>query len=176
MGDNDNIDLQLITPIDEHQKPNQPKNFNFPKRPFGKKSIEYRSFKPVWFEKFQWIHYNENEDKAYCHPCQIASRRRLIKSSKASQAFISTGFSNWNDAHRCFGKHEQSECHLEALQKLNVDKSSTDIGLAMVKQIGDVRENNRSCLMTILSNLQFLSRQGLPFRGSSDDSDSILSN
>ncbi|CAG2203108.1 unnamed protein product [Mytilus edulis] len=126
----------------------------------------------IYPDNFQWIHYNENEDKAYCHPCQIASRRRLIKSSKASQAFISTGFSNWNDAHRCFGKHEQSECHLEALQKLNVDKSSTDIGLAMVKQIGDVRENNRSCLMTILSNLQFLSRQGLPFRGSSDDSDS----
>lgn len=158
--------------IFEHEQPNQPKNFKFPKRQFGKRSIEYRSFQPAWFQKFKWIHYDESEDKAYCHLCQIAPRKGLVTSAKMSQAFISSGFTNWNDASRCFGKHEQSECHLEAIQRLNLDKSNKDIGYAMAEHISDVREKNRSCLMSILSNLRFLARQGLPLRGAADDSDS----
>lgn len=156
----------------ENQQPNQPRNFKFPKRPFGKKTIEYRSFQPTWFHKFKWIHYDETLDKAYCHLCQTASRRGLATSSKNSQTFIATGYTNWNDANRGFMKHEQSDCHLESVQRLNLDKSNKDISIAITAQVSDLREKNRSCLLTIISNLKFLGRQGLPLRGRADDSDS----
>lgn len=59
--------------------------------------------------------------------CQIASIRRLVTFLKASSAFFSACFSNWNNVLGCFEKYEQSECHLEALHKLNLDTLSTFI-------------------------------------------------
>ncbi|CAC5373377.1 unnamed protein product [Mytilus coruscus] len=82
---------------------------------------------------------------------------------------IRIGYTNWNDANRGFMKHEQSDCHLESVQRLNLDK---DIGIAITEQVSDLREKNRSCLLIIISNLKFLGRQGLPLRGRADDSTS----
>ena len=39
--------------------PNQPRNFAFPKRTFGKKKPEQRSFQSCWFDSFTWLHYDE---------------------------------------------------------------------------------------------------------------------
>ena len=33
---------------------------------FGNKQ---RSFRPLWFKKFKWLHYDEENDKAYCFVC-----------------------------------------------------------------------------------------------------------
>ena len=40
-------------------EPNQPRDFNFPKRSFGKKNPELRSFNAQWFKLHSWLHYNE---------------------------------------------------------------------------------------------------------------------
>ena len=40
-------------------KPNQPRSFNFPKRLFGKKNPEHRSFNAQWFNAFPWLHDDE---------------------------------------------------------------------------------------------------------------------
>ncbi|CAC5404835.1 unnamed protein product [Mytilus coruscus] len=84
------LDSQRNQDSFENQQPNQPKHFKFPKRFFGKKSIEYRSFQPTWFHKFKWIHNDEALDRAFCHLCQTASRKGLATSSKISQTFIAT--------------------------------------------------------------------------------------
>ena len=39
--------------------PNQPRIFPFPKRTFGKKKPEQRSFQSGWFDTFKWLHYDE---------------------------------------------------------------------------------------------------------------------
>ncbi|KAH3719532.1 hypothetical protein DPMN_062369 [Dreissena polymorpha] len=39
--------------------PNQPRNFAFPKRTFGKKKPDQRSFQSSWFDSFTWLHYDE---------------------------------------------------------------------------------------------------------------------
>ena len=36
-----------------------PKNFDFPKKGYGKQN---RSFQQKWFEQFPWLHYNEEND------------------------------------------------------------------------------------------------------------------
>lgn len=38
---------------------NQPVHFKFPKRSFGKKNPELRSFNPSWFKSYPWLHYDE---------------------------------------------------------------------------------------------------------------------
>ena len=39
--------------------PNQPSNFKFPKRTFGVKNPEKRSFNAQWFKIHPWIHFDE---------------------------------------------------------------------------------------------------------------------
>ena len=47
-----------------------------------------------------------------------------------------------------------------------------DIGNMMSTQHADSKKLNRECLLKILSNLQFLARQGIPIRGDGDEADS----
>ena len=51
----------------------QPKNFKFPKRSFGKKTVVNHSFQSSWFEKWNWLHYIENNDAVVCITCIQAS-------------------------------------------------------------------------------------------------------
>jgi hypothetical protein len=73
-------DFILQIPASNFDAPNQPRHFNFPKRCFGKDKVRFRQFQPQWFEKFKWIHYSEDEDKVYCHPCSVAYKRGMITS------------------------------------------------------------------------------------------------
>ena len=41
----------METNPDLSDEAHQPKNFNFPKREFGKTKVIVRSFQPSWFEK-----------------------------------------------------------------------------------------------------------------------------
>ena len=53
--------------FDFQDKPHQPRNFSFPKRPFGKMQIVQRSFQPQWFPRWKWHHYDEALHVAFCH-------------------------------------------------------------------------------------------------------------
>ena len=43
----------------EMDVPNQPKSFKFPKRSFGTKKTEHRSFNSQWFQSHSWLHYEK---------------------------------------------------------------------------------------------------------------------
>ena len=58
---------------------NQPKNYSYPKRKFGK---DERSFFPSWYEKWNWIHYDETEDSVYCIICTNAYHDNMINDIK----------------------------------------------------------------------------------------------
>ena len=86
---------------------------------------------------------------------------------------IETGFSNWKDGVAKIRKHMQSEHHIEAHSVLHVLPSQTrdidellDIGHASKKP------GNRKILLTILQNIKFLARQGLPLRGDGKEDNS----
>ena len=57
---------------DVGDKPHQPLSFSFPKREFGKTIIVKRSFQSQWFIKWQWLHYDQSRDLAFCHMCVMA--------------------------------------------------------------------------------------------------------
>ena len=65
------------------ETPHQPLSFPFPKRPFGKKNVVYRSFQPSWFASWTWLHYDETTDAVLCHLCTKAVREKKMKPGNA---------------------------------------------------------------------------------------------
>ncbi len=57
---------------------NQPHDFSFPKRQFGKSKIVYRAFQSQWFNKWKWLHYDEANDAAFCYLCMSAVKKHKI--------------------------------------------------------------------------------------------------
>ena len=102
--------------------PHQPAGFKFPRREIGK---QHRSFQPIWFSKWKWLHYSESDDKVFCHTCVKAVRDFKMSSKNAEEAFLTRGYNNWKDATDAFRKHESSDCHAQSVEKLYTLPSTT---------------------------------------------------
>ncbi|CAG2200330.1 unnamed protein product [Mytilus edulis] len=63
-----------------------------------------------------------------------------------------TGYTNWNDANRDFMKHEQSDCHLESVKKMNLGKSNKDISIAITAQRDVTAREVSAVLSTSIPN------------------------
>ena len=157
-------------PSDLPTKAHHPKAFKFPKRSFGKKKIVNRSFQLIWFEKWPWLHYVENNDTVLCFMCaQASAQRKLQWSSNLDLAFISKGFTNWKDATIKFAIHEASKCHKEAVLKMVTLPSSTrNVAESLSSRLRKEKLERRQCFLKVLSNIRYLARQGLPLRGHGD--------
>ena len=150
----------------------QPQRYPFPKRSFGIKRV---SFRPLWFAKWDWLHYVEDKDVVLCFTCARANNEKKLQwsANTADLAFISKGFSNWKDATVKFGMHASSKCHKEAIMKMvTLPATTTDIAESLSVQHKQEKLERRQCFLKVLSNIRFLARQGLPLRGHGDESDS----
>lgn len=153
-------------------QPHQPSSFQFPKRYFGKNKTS-RTFQAAWFKQWKWLHYCEENDVAFCFLCVKAYKEGKLSGKSSDAAFVSTGFTNWKDACVKFRTHDSSNSHKEAVEKMVTLPSTTrDIGESLSAAHKMEKSQNRQMLMKILSNVQFLARQSLPFRGDGDESES----
>lgn len=50
-------------------KPHHPKDFDFPKRSFGKTKPVQCSAQSQWYNTWPFLHYDEGRDVVYCHTC-----------------------------------------------------------------------------------------------------------
>ena len=100
----------------------------------------------------------------------------LIVSKNADKAFISNGFTNWQDAgtkNRGFDKHFRSETHRETHECLLTKPDAYgDISAQLSATFNEARSVNQQNLLKILSNVKFLMRQALPLRGHESGEDS----
>ncbi|XP_052253227.1 zinc finger MYM-type protein 1-like [Dreissena polymorpha] len=155
--------------------PNQPRNFAFPKRTFGKKKPEQRSFQSCWFDSFTWLHYDESRDLAFCHLCMAAKKLGKIGNTKVDGSFISDGFSKWKAGTEKFRKHEKSECHKEAVERLvTLPATTRDVGEMLSAGHAKEKADNRKQLLQILRSIRFLARQGIALRGHDDDEGNFM--
>ena len=157
------------------ERPYQSITFHFPQREFGQKTVNKRSFQAKWFSKWPWLHYNEDNDSVYCFHCiRVYSQNKLLGLSNLEKTYISTGFTNRKEATLRFTLYEGSRCHKDALLKMvTLPATTCDIGEYLSKQHLKEKLEHRQCFLQLLANvLKFLTRQGLPFRGSRDGSDS----
>ena len=155
------------------ERPHQPMTFRFPQREFGQKTVTKCSFQAKWFSRWPWLHYNEDSDSIYCFHCiRTYSQKKLIGVSNLEKTYILTGFTNWKEATSRFTSHEGSRYHKDALLKMvSLPATTRDIGESLSKQHSKEKLEHRQCFLKLLANVRFLSRQGLPFRGSGDGSD-----
>ena len=79
-------------------KPNQLSSFNFPKQKFDQAKPVFRSVQPAWFKKWPWLHYDQVEDKMFCHTCCQALKQVNIKlGERKKDTFLTVGYTNWKD-------------------------------------------------------------------------------
>ena len=160
--------------VDLPESPNHPpSSFTFPKREFGKKQVRKYSCQASWFQTWKWLHYDEQKDVVFCHLCVQALRSKRMDVKRGESAFTSTGFCNWKDGTVGLKKHEDSASHKEAMEVMVVIPSSCpDVAEMLSKEHAAQKKDSRQCLLKILSNLRFLSRQGIALRGDGNESDS----
>ena len=155
------------------EKFHPPKSFKFPRREFGSKG-EQRSFRPEWCEMFEWLHYDVNEDAAYCHVCISAEReRKFLSSTRRDPCFISKGFTYWKEGISAFKKHTASACHWEAVTAIRrLPNECADVAESLNTEHQKEKAVNRKMFLIILQCLRYLARQGLAIRGHDDDHNS----
>ena len=140
-------------------KAHHPKAFKFPKRTFRKKTVVNWSFQSIWFIKWPWLHYVNNDDAVLCITCAQASvQKKLQWSSSLDLAFISKGFTNWKDATVKFAIHEASKCHKEAI--LTLPSSTQNVAECMSNSLKKEKLERQQCFLKVLSNIRYLARQG----------------
>ena len=140
-------------------KANQPRNFSYPKKKFGKEEIR---FVPSWYNKWTWLHYDEAEDSVYCIICKSTDHCNMLNDFRVENAFIKTRHSNWKQARstdKYFHQHESSNCHEKAIQRLiEIPKSTEDVSETIKSNLTDVQSQNKACLMKLVSCLHYLAR------------------
>lgn len=134
----------------------------------------HRSFQPSWYDKWSWLHYIEKQDAVLCFICAQASNHKMLQwSSNFDPSFISKGFTNWKDATVKFGMHASSKCHKEAVLKMiELPNSAVNVAESLSSALKTEKLQRCQCLLKLISNMKYLTRQGQPLRGHGDENDS----
>ena len=72
---------------------------------------------------------------------------------------------NWKNATTAFKKHEDSDCHKQAIGLSILPQQCGDIGKLMHQHLKEEKNLNRDMLLVILRAIRYLSHQGLLLRG-----------
>ena len=165
----DQVNLQANVVFNSSDKPfHPPKNFKLPEKRFRKETFN-RWCQSQWFEDHQWLHCDVAIDILFGYFCQNSDDQSQLQAEpRKAAAFISTGFNNWKKALEKFQKHQNSLCHKASLTYEEVVPQCGDVREMTDKNLIAERELNHKCLMVIIENLQYLSRQGIQFRGHND--------
>ena len=98
--------------------------------------------------------------RSVSHACIKAIKENLISSKNVEKAFISAGYKNWSDAEtsgRGFDKHNRSDSHMEARQRLYIiPKQCEDIGEQISQTHAEEKSVSRQVSLKILLNIRFL--------------------
>ena len=172
-GSSKTIPYSSTTLMDESEglldKPNQPRGLKFPTKQFGKQK---RSFNSKWFDNEKWsswLHWDNKVNKAFCFMCKnVFILNQLTLSRNKEDSFIVNGFDNWKKATSAFEQHRRSKCHRESVMKWTHHLKGVSIKSQLDRQKSIEQRKNLQCLKIIFTSIEYLARQGLPFRGHDD--------
>jgi Domain of unknown function (DUF4371) len=101
-----------------------------------------------------------------CYYCSKAERLELQGLARNREdTFISNGFRNWKDALQSFGTHARSSSHAFAVERVSHFDKAPPVEAQLSSQSAKEQQLARSALQVIFTNVKFLARQGLAFRG-----------
>jgi hypothetical protein len=157
--------------LDIHSKPTQPIMNSYLKDHNG------RSFQAQWYRRFDWLEYNNAENKAYCFACRNFSTHL----TKSEPAFSVNGYNNWSNAlikSKGFYKHSLAPDHTLAVQRWK-DKLEVAEGkrLSVINQVDPdrmsvVMENREYIKMLLKYHIYFVKNE-LGYRGHDETEDSL---
>lgn len=125
-----------------------------------------RTFLTSWFNKYDWLEYDQINDKAFCKLCKSMSSN----SNNNVSVFISEGFNNWKKAVERFNMHELSELHKTNIVKSSFIKTNVNVYAQISDSHKKSMEESRFAFDKILSSIVFLAKQGVAIRGHTDES------
>ena len=88
--------------------------------------------------------------------------------------FVENGFHSWKKALESFKKHDQSECHSDALSKLSKTPTVKDVGELISVKHANEKKDNRHMLIKIADCLRYLATQEIPMRGKTDETSNLI--
>ena len=121
------------------EKPYQLQSFKFATSTFGNDPKEFL-FKPQWYQKYPWLHYDVRLDKIFFHTCIKAIKLGNISATKYEEAFTNAGFSTGRKHQKKksgLAKHNDSNSHKKASEDLlkASDYGTNDVGELLDNQI-----------------------------------------
>ena len=146
--------------------PHQPTNLR-------KTDTSTRSIRKAWYEKHLWISVCTSSYAIFYRVCCSAKQKGLLSFPKHPQIpFVEGGFTNWKKALQGFQSHEKSSVHKEAISTISSIARGVNIAALLSKEKEAELRYHRDMLLKLL----FLARQGLPFRGHKEESESMEGN
>ena len=151
---------------------NNPDTSVYPEKMYSDGSERY--FQPKWKQLYPWIAYNFNKDLVLCSYYAEAEKRNYFGlSTKREPAFISKRFSNWKKALEKFQILEGSDCHNEVKQMKILAATTEPIDEQCNSKLADQKRNIDKFFLKFWKTCVFLSRQGLPMLGDSNNGNFI---
>lgn len=147
------------------EKPFHPKkDFKFPKTKFASRE---RSCQSTWFESYEWLHYNQEDDSVTCFICATEEKKGNLQSERnKDDAYIKRGFRSWKKAPKCFDEHQRSSCHKTALSYHVLIPQCGDVMEMTIDHLAQSRLKERLYFIKVMESVQYLARQGIAFQGS----------
>ena len=107
-----------------HGEINQPRGIQSPQ-------AKGSSFQENWFDLYNWLHYDEEKDAAFCHVCMQAMESEILV-IPSKDVFITKEVRSWKKAlyieknkPGVFEKHSQSDSHKSAVERQKTPLSKT---------------------------------------------------
>lgn len=124
-------------------------------------------FKKNGTDQYNWLHYDEKLDAAFCHICMQAKESKILNTPWKDDTFVTKGFRKWKKAlyieknkHGTFEKHNYSDSHKSAVERY-ITVASKDYGkvpeILSTSTTNEQREN-QEMLLKILENIKFLGK------------------
>lgn len=96
----------------------------------------------------------------------MSTLKNLLTFTKSPESTFSVnGFDNWKDCKRVFKGHEESSMHKEAIIKWNAYCSQSSVVGQLSSEALKQQQKAATYLLTTISSLKYLARQGMPIRG-----------
>ncbi|XP_054267247.1 zinc finger MYM-type protein 1-like [Macrosteles quadrilineatus] len=155
-----------------HTSPHQPQILpgDFPVQKLSGRVLKFQT---SWYERFPWLHVAGAEGVScfYCtRYAQLCPAKALA--TKADKAFSEKGFSNWKKAIEKFGNHQTSDAHCQAVLSYSQLQAPIESQLSHVKL--EQQKLALESLMTIISSVKYLVRQGMAVRGHKNDEGNLM--
>ena len=136
-------------------------------------SLSYqRQFHPEWLSSFPWLHYSKHSDGTFCRACAFFAPDSI--KGQTLRSFVTKPFNKWikmtakATAHSKQRYHQVSMIRMdEFVRRYCTPSQSIDV---LVNSVAKQRLLDNECVIeSLLKTVIFCGRQGLAFRGHSDD-------